>query len=37
MLQLAPSVYKMNLIDRSAAVGKVTAALKELKMITGSF
>ena len=36
VIQLAPSICEMNLIDRSAAVGKVTADLKAQKIITGS-
>ena len=35
VIQLAPSICEMNLIDRSAAVGKVTADLKAQKIITG--
>ena len=35
VIQLASSICEMNLIDRSAAVGKVTADLKVQKIITG--
>ena len=35
VIQLASSICEMNLIDRSAAVGKVTADLKAQKIITG--
>lgn len=35
-LRLAADVAKMNLIDRSAAVGKVTEELKRQKIITGT-
>lgn len=34
-LQLVPDVVKMNLLDRSAAVGRVTEELKKQKIITG--
>ena len=35
MIKLTPSVLKLNLLDRSMAVGKVTAALRDQKIITG--
>ena len=34
-IQLTAAVLKLNLMDRSIAVGKATAALKEQKIITG--
>ena len=35
LIQLAPAIHQLNLVDRSAAVAKVTAALREQKVITG--
>lgn len=37
VIELTPELCKMNLVDRSAAVGKVTEDLRKQKIITGWF